>query len=147
MASDVSDGVAAFGMRRPPPRPAPATGGSTPSNEVTAPKTGKMKEHSYMTQERVTRLANEAKKANALSPERNPSLLSPKYADPKNWLAVQAQAEAEIKAGHFTQDPGGGKKLTLDMHEHTGWSDGTPTTKLDVRLDAKGRWHYFPTLK
>jgi hypothetical protein len=101
------------------------------------------------------------------------SLLNQKYSDPSMQASVGQKVQIELNLGRFAPDRNGGKTVILDMKEPTGWivkldrppskaSPGAKTdksapaqepqivtqeaTKLDVRIDNKGSWHFFPTL-
>lgn len=79
------------------------------------------------------------------------SLLNEKYSSSSAEAAVQKQVQVEIDAGRFKTDKNGAASMILDMRERTGWVlDGNLTpidsTKLDIRIDTKGSWHFFPSL-
>lgn len=99
--------------------------------------------------ERNQRLAKLMKAQDGATP--GASLLNEKYSSSSAEAAVQKQVQVEIDAGRFKTDKNGAMSMILDMHERTGWVlDGnlTPTesTKLDIRIDTKGSWHFFPSL-
>jgi hypothetical protein len=93
----------------------------------------KMLEHMYMTDRRMDRA----------SPA---SLLSEKYSDPNIWRKYQGRIERAWYSRKVVPVRNGGYRLFLDVKDMAGWVDGQKTSRLEVRFDAKGQWHWFPVL-
>jgi hypothetical protein len=78
------------------------------------------------------------------------SLLNQKYSKDSMQSTVAQRVQVELNAGRFKTDRGGGKSMVLDMGEPTGWVlnqslEAVEVSKLDVRIDTSGGWHFFPT--
>ncbi|MBC7942161.1 MAG: hypothetical protein H7Z19_20805 [Chitinophagaceae bacterium] len=77
------------------------------------------------------------------------SLLNEKYDKPAMQDVVRQKVQAELDAGRGKALSGGGRQMTLDMGEPTGWVvdqdlNGVPTNKLRIDITKDGLWHFFP---
>jgi Domain of unknown function (DUF4157) len=103
-------------------------------------KPGKSQMQNIKNNERVNRLAREAEVGDGY-----PSIFNEKYSDPTLSSEIKALGNIEIEAGRVTALQKGGFRIKLDMQEPVGWSSEKPTNILEIRLDTKGNWHYYPS--
>lgn len=117
----------------------------SPSVKLGQINTAKQQQHTYWSK-KVNK--DPSQRVFKLETEGPASLLNPKYDKPEMVQIIKTIIEAK-SSSEFILLRGGGKRIILDMGEDVGWYiDGnrkaTVVQKLDVRIDSKGNFHFFP---
>lgn len=73
----------------------------------------------------------------------HPSLFNEKYSDPRMASRIADVAKAQIDKLEGLNK--GGYRIKLDMLEEVGWANLKSTQIIEIRIDTKWSWHYYPS--